>query len=119
MQAKGRVRPSKPASAVGVFVGIAFIFCGVAIVIPGAGIFGVFWTLMALIITGHHAVNLFSAKGVADEVVEFEVSAQPDSPAAPIESIESRLTKLEQLKQAGFVSEQEYDEQRTRILNDI
>lgn len=119
MKAKGRVRPSKPVSAIGVFVGIAFICFGVAIVVPDGGVFGVFWTLMALVITGYHAVNLFSVKGVADEVVEFEMSAPANSADAPAEPIERRLARLAQLKKDGLVSEREYDEQRKRILNDI
>jgi len=37
-----RVKPSKPASLFGMMVGIVFVFIGLFVVIPSAGMFGVF-----------------------------------------------------------------------------
>lgn len=62
---RGRVRPSKGSSIVGMIGGVIFIFIGVTTVIPMAGLFGMFWTLMAVVITGSHAYNVFSEKGLS------------------------------------------------------
>jgi hypothetical protein len=65
VRATGQVRPGKPASTIGIIVGAVFVGIGVFIVIPGAGVFGVFWTLLALVRTGYHAANAFSEHGPA------------------------------------------------------
>ena len=65
MSKKVRVKPGKGQSMMGFIVGILFCLIGVFVVIPSAGLFGVFWTLMALIITITNAVNAFTDKGVA------------------------------------------------------
>lgn len=119
MRATGRVRPSKPMSAVGMIAGIVFIGIGLFVAIPEAGAFGVFWTLIAVAITGYHAFNLFSEQGVANEVVDFETSSPNPGPTPPILSPEERLTQLETLKQKGLLSGEEYAEQRKRILGDL
>lgn len=75
MKAQGRVRPSKPMSAIGLIVGIVFICIGLFMVIPAGGLFNIFWTLVAVAITGYHAVNLFSDHGIATEVVDFNSSS--------------------------------------------
>ena len=121
MRGRGRVRPSKPMSALGLIVGIVFVCIGVFVAIPGAGAFGVFWTLIALAITGYHAVNLFSERGVAHEVVEFDTSpsARSEPSVPPTTSPEQRLTLLEELKRKGLPNDEEYEEQRKRILDDL
>lgn len=116
---KGRIRPSKPMSALGLIIGIAFVCIGVFVAIPDTGVFGVFWTLVAFIITGYHAFNLFSEHGVADEVVEFDISTQHDSPDSRSEPPERRLAKLDGLKKKGLINDLEYRQQRKRILDDI
>lgn len=108
---RGRIRPSKPASILSMIVGIVFVFIGLAVVIPEFGGFGYLWTLMALGIAVFSAINTFTAHGVSQEVVEFD--------AAPEESIEMRLEKLEKLKSQGMLSEAEYREQRNRILTEL
>ncbi len=119
MLATGQVRPSKPASAIGIVVGAVFVGIGVFVVIPGAGLFGVIWTLLALVGTAYHAANVFSEQGVAHEVVEFDTSPQAERHESATPSPELRLSKLDELKQQGLVSEEEYTEQRTRILDDL
>lgn len=119
MRTTGRVRPSKPASAIGMIVGAVFVGIGIFVVIPGAGLFGVFWTLLALLGTGYHAANVFSEHGVAHEVVDFDTSSQAERLASATASPEQRLSKLDELKRQGLVSEAEYAEQRKRILDDL
>ena len=106
-------------SAIALIVGIVLVGIGVFVFIPRAGAFGVFWTLVALVIIGYHAVNLFSEHGVAHEVVDFDTSTQPDSPISRSEPPEHRLARLDGLKRKGLVSDREYEEQRKRILDDI
>ncbi len=105
---RGRRRPSKPASVMGVVVGGLFIVLGVTQVMPMAGGFGIIWTLMAVGITATHAFNLFSKGGVATDEVEFKVERTGD--------FEERLRKLERLRQDGLLTEQEYQQKRTEIL---
>ena len=106
-------------SAIGLIVGIALLCVGVLFSIPESGIFGIFWTLIALLITGYHALNLFSAHGVADEVIDFDLSTRHDSAAPRPESPEHRLAKLDELKRKGLINDLEYRQHRKRVLDDI
>ena len=118
MRARASVKPSKAASAMGLAVGIVFVGIGLTMAIPMAGAFGVFWTLIALAITGYNAMNLFSEEGVAMEVVDFETS--PDAnPGPDALTPEQRLARLDDLRQKGLVDEQEYSDQRKRILDSL
>ncbi|XTP35522.1 SHOCT domain-containing protein [Mycobacterium sp. TJFP1] len=99
-------------------VGVAFIFIGVSMVIPEFGSFGVLWTLVALGITVYSAINVFTARGVAQEVVEFDSPTQWHG-APRGESIEARLRELEELRGRGVLSEAEYQQQRNRILTEL
>ena len=119
MTTTGRVRPSKPASAFALIFGIVFVVFGVSAAIPSFGMFGVVWTLGALAICVYFAINLFSGHGLAEKVVEFDTStpSRPDAPAAV--SAEERLSRLEELKGKGFLSEDEYQQQRKKIIGDL
>ena len=75
MKIRGRVKPSKPISAVAMIMGIVFVGIGVFVVIPSAGPFGVLWTLAALFIAGYHAYNLFSESGASHAVVDIDAPA--------------------------------------------
>lgn len=116
MWGRGRIRPSKPMSALGMVIGIVFIFIGIFIVIPNAGIFGIVWTLFAVIGVVYYAVNVFSEEGISHEVVDFESDL---SNKENEESVESRLEILESLKQKGLISDREYQEQREKILKEL
>lgn len=118
MRARGRVRPSKPVSAIAFIVGIVFVVIGFFI-FSRAGIFGVFWTLAALAITCYHAINLFTDHGIAIEVVDFDTSTQPRQYESPTKLAEQRLASLDELKRKGLITPQEYEEQRKRILEEI
>lgn len=106
-------------SAMGLIVGAVFICIGIFVAIPNVGLFGVFWTLIAVAITGYHAVNLFSDCGVATEVVDFDSSSSTSTTQDAAQSVEERLKTLEQMKDSGLVSLTEYESQRSRILNDL
>ena len=116
MSGRARIRPSKPMSAVGMFIGIVLIMLGLFSAIPRAGLFGIFWTLCASAATLYFAVNLFSHRGIAQEVVEFEGDLDGGKDEG---SVESRLQVLESLKQKGLVNDQEYSQQREKILKEL
>ena len=65
MKKQVRVRPGKGQSAVGAVVGAVFVLLGIFMVIPAFGPFGIFWTLIAAVIT---AVNLPVDGGCAGAV---------------------------------------------------
>ena len=121
MRTRASVKPSKLSAAIGLVVGIVFIGIGLTTVIPMVGEFGVAWLLVAAAITGYNALNLFSEKGVASEVIDFETrpeargAADADVPRSP----EQRLARLDDLRRQGLVTEQEYAEQRKRILDSL
>lgn len=51
MKRKITYRPSKASSILGGAVGAVFVFIGIFEAIPNFGIFGVFWTALAVVIT--------------------------------------------------------------------
>ena len=73
-----RVKPSKPASLFGMIVGIVFVFIGLFVVIPSAGLFGILWTLIAVGITGFQAYNFFGNKGVASWEIDIDNGANEE-----------------------------------------
>ena len=115
MTSRGRVRPSKPASILSMIVGIALVLFGVLIAIPTFGGFGVVWTIIALAITVFAAINAFTTRGVAEQVVEFDERMPSESRM----SVEERLRRLEELRRSGVVSDNEYQEQRRRIITEL
>ncbi|MFH1742149.1 MAG: SHOCT domain-containing protein [bacterium] len=119
MRARARIRPSKWGSALVVIVGSVFVCIGVFMAIPALGPIGIIWTLLAVGVTGYHALNLFSDRGVAHEVVEFDTDTSNQSERDSAKSTEERLKNLDALRQKGLVSEEEYRQQRKRILDDM
>jgi hypothetical protein len=111
----GRVRPSKGSSIAGMIVGMIFIIIGVTTGIIRAGLFGLFWTLGAVVVTGFHAYNAFSEKGFSEYQVDVEVT---DSYQIKEESFDEKLRKLKALKDDGLLDEEEYEEKRKEMLSD-
>ena len=116
---------------VGFFVGIVFCLIGVFVVIPAAGLFGIFWTVMAGIITASNGMNAFSDRGVAShEIViedegkqEYKVSSdqEPENLDAEEmkEEVERRLAIAKDLYQEGTITKEEYEEKRKEILKEL
>lgn len=114
MKRRVRVKPSKASSLMGMIVGSIFVLIGLTVVIPNVGMFGVFWTLIAVTIAGTNAYNFFSAEGVASmemDIDSSEVSISPDD-------FSVRLRKLNQLRDDGLISEDEFYEKRREILEE-
>ena len=112
MFSRRRVKPSKASSLMGMIVGAVFCFIGVTTVMPRAGMFGVFWTIMAFVITGVHGYNYFSKKGIAAWEIETEDNNSENN------DFESRIRKISKLKEDGLISEEEYKKKREEIMGE-
>ena len=131
-------RPSKAQGAFGVAVGAIFIVIGLVMVIPIFGLFGVLWTLIAVGITGMNAYQAFG-KGYAGPEITIEedegygeesrpyegtVSSSPAQethdhiPSTSLD-VKGRLEQLKDLKEAGLLSQEEYDKKRQEILKGL
>jgi len=115
-----RVKPSKPASLFGMIVGIVFVLIGLFIVIPVGGLFGIFWTLAAVAITGFQAYNFFGDKGVASWEIDIDDGANKynNQSANVRDDFEIRLRKLNRLKEDGLITEEEFQKKREEILRE-
>ncbi len=118
---RARVREGKGAAAVGLIAGLIFLFIGITIVMPNAGIFGVFWVLMVLLIIGASAYNVLSDRGLSMYEVDVDpaaVEAAAPDPAADGRAgdFDAKLRKLAQLKADGLIDEQEYARKRAEIM---
>lgn len=149
MKKRVRVKPGKSASMFGMGVGVVFCLIGIFVAIPALGAFGIFWTLMAVIITVSHGVNVFSEKGLSTH--EIIVEDEPDSGycegdgylseragfanrtehtgfanrtehtgcEGQTEQAEERLRVLKHLYEEGLITEEEYEKQRKAVIERI
>lgn len=122
-------RPSKAQGAFGMVWGGVFILIGLFVVIPAVGPFGILWTLAAVAITAMNGYQAFGKTYKGPEITIEEDSAQtpdgnPSSPAPEVHDhipstaldAKQRLEQLESLKQAGLITQSEYDQKRREIL---
>lgn len=121
MKKRVTYRPNKAQAAFGAMMGGIFVMMGLAVVIPTFGPFGILWTLMAVGITG---MNLYQAfgKGYIGPRIEIEEEDARSYPAetnngpAATSDAKRRLEQLENLKEAGLITDQEYRQKRQEIL---
>ncbi|MEW9097049.1 MAG: SHOCT domain-containing protein [Clostridiaceae bacterium] len=106
---RGRVRPSKGSSLGGMLVGVIFVIIGFTIAIPDFGLFGMFWTLMAVVITCTNAYNFFSKKGISYYEVDLESNE---------EDFDSKLRKIKKLRDDGIINEEEYKLKKDEIMRE-
>lgn len=123
-----RVKPGRGQSMVGFLGGIVFCFLGFFVVIPTFSIFGVVWTLFAVIITIVNGYNAFSERGVAsheitiDEDTEYtgtDYSGTGYTGTENRKSPEERLGELQGLYEKGLITSEEYQNKRRQILNEL
>lgn len=123
-------RPSKAQGAFGVAVGAIFVVIGVVMVIPIFGLFGVLWTLIAVGITVMNAYQAFGKNYTGPQITieEDEEPRRGPSSSAPqthdhIPStsldVKGRLEQLKELKEAGLLTQEEYDKKRQEILKGL
>lgn len=125
-----KVKPSKQASVGGLIVAIGmFVF---ALVFFGAvsgdmdsdaampvSIFFVIFIIAILVIIVYYAYNLFSKKGIAILEIDSDVESKDEQKSVVIENPETRLKKLEELKEKELISDDEYKQQREEIIKSI
>ena len=129
MRRRYRVTPPRASMVLSLIVGVIFCILGVTVVIPSAGLFGVFWTLVAACITAANALPLFT-----DKAGYREISIEDDSDIgdmgdmydeassgalAPPSDTKRRLTELTDLYNSGLISRDEYDAKREEILKKL
>lgn len=120
-----RIKPSKSQSILGFIVGLIFVFIGVFVAIPSFGLFGVLWTLIAIVITVTHGMNAFGNKGVATEIIEIssedDLKIDRDLRKENVEeeyNFDEKLRKLKELRDDGILSNLEYERKKQEILNE-
>ncbi len=111
MAKKIHVRPGKNQSKMGFAVGLVFCAIGLFVVIPTFGIFGIFWTAVAAVITFTNYKNGFTSEGVDSHVIEIDEDGA--------ETVEERLKTLQDLYDQRLITREEYEEKRQEILKDL
>lgn len=117
-----RPRPTKPAGVALIVAGIVFL---PFILLPlnnmsddgGAftGMFAVVWGLVCLSFMGYGVYILASNKPDVGIVYDIE-SKSPSTESAPGGDFDSRLRKLEKLKEDHLITDAEYQQKRAEIL---
>ena len=120
MSKRVRVKPGKGQSAFGFFVGIVFCLIGLFVVIPTFGPFGLFWTLIAIVITIFHGKNAFTDTGVATHeiIIEDDIKVNNGNNDYKLDT-QRRLEELKHLYEHDLISKEEYEERRRNIIDSI
>lgn len=105
-------RPGKASGVVGLVAGGLFVILGIFVLIPAFGAFGIIWTLFAVIIMASSGYQAFGKNYMGPEI-----SIESDD--NPGQSAEERLQKLRDLYEKRLITQEEYDEKREKILNEL
>ena len=128
MRKRVTYRPSKAGGVFALIAGLIFVGIGCFVVIPVFGPFGVFWTLIAVVITGAGAYQAFSGKYIGPEIhIEDDEPASGDRrfreeprSQAPVDlNAKARLEQLESLRASGLLTEAEYQQKREDVLRSL
>lgn len=120
-----KVRPGKGQSRLGFAVGIIFCLLGLFVVVPTFGLFGLFWTAIAVVITVQNYRNAFTEDGSPTHVIEIEESelagmgdlSHIDQTAEQTaDQTKARLEAARRLYDEGVITREEYDRKREEIL---
>ena len=111
-------RPSRAQAGIGLAGGALFVVLGVTVVIPSFGAFGIIWTLLALGITVYNGYMAFGKKYIGPEI-NIEDEAAPNPGRQDASDPEARLTQLAALHEKGLITDEEYEEKRQEILDEI
>lgn len=129
-QRRIKVKPGKTQSKFGFIVGIVFCIIGCVVVIPIFGIFGIFWTGIAVVITVMNYKNGFSDDGVAThEIIIDEPERSTEWNHTDVgdgqnrtssgEDIEVKLKKLNSLYEQGLITASEFEAKRKKLLDEF
>lgn len=127
MKKRVTYRPSKAQGAFGVVWGGIFVLIGLFVVVPAFGAFGLLWTCAAIAITGMNAYRAFG-KGYAGPEIQIEEDEGtheelfPENhehiPSTALDA-KQRLEQIKTLKDAGLITDREYQEKRRVILKEL
>ena len=120
-------RPSKSGSVLGGVVGVIFVLIGLFVVIPtfsmGGGfgaIFGVFWTILAAVIAGTNFYQAFGKGYIGPEIhIEEEGKSEHAQDAPAPGDAQARLTELRTLYDQRLITQEEYEQKRREILEEL
>ena len=120
-------RPSKTGSVLGGVVGVIFVLIGLFVVIPtfsmGGGfgaIFGVFWTILAAVIAGTNFYQAFGKGYIGPEIhIEEEGKSEHAQDAPAPGDAQARLTELRALYDQRLITQEEYEQKRKEILEEL
>ena len=128
------VRPGKAQSTMGFVVGLIFCGIGLFVAIPAFGVFGIFWTLIAVAITVVNGINAFGKKGVATHEIEIDEDGKKasvyghgmhrydieteESDNNTVSDVQKRIDSLKDLYNAGLITKEEFNERRNRIIDE-
>ena len=110
------MRPTRAGSIFGVVIGAVFVLIGFTVVLPNAGIFGLFWTGIAVAIMAFQIYILVSGKGAYRVEMEEETLPGPEEASQGIAGVEERLQTLQRLYDQRLITREEYDQKRQEIL---
>lgn len=114
MRRRVTYRPSKASAVLGGVVGVIFVFIGLFVAIPQAGLFGLLWTGVAVAIT---ATNFYQAFG--EGYIGPDIKIEDDDGTGIKETAEERLKKLQSLYDQRLITPEEYEEKRKEILKEL
>jgi len=124
-------RPSKAAGIFSSVIGGIFVLIGLFVVIPTFGMFGILWTAIAASICGFNMYASFGKNAPGDDTyneymgsyIDIEEGKEYGVEDIPTEEIHSdakeRLLELQKLLVEGFITQEEYEEKRKEIIDDI
>ena len=124
MRRRVTYRPSKAHGVFGAAVGGIFVLIGFVLVIPTFGIIGILWTLIAVGITGMNVYQAFGKSYIGPQIEIEEEDARPfpaktENGFSSVSDAKRRLEQLENLRDAGLITDREYRQKRQEILKDL
>ena len=121
MRRRMRYRPSKASCIFGGIVGLIFTGIGVFAVIPAFGPFGIVWTLIALGMAIYQFAMAAGKVSMGSWSIEEEGAGdgagEGNGPGR--KSAQDRLTELQNLYDRQLISQEEYEEKRRKILEEL
>ena len=118
MRKRVTYRPSKSQAVFGGVVGVIFVLIGLFVAIPTFGAFGILWTLIAVGITAMNFYQAFGKGYVGPEIHIEEEGGAEHAQFAP-GGAQARLTELRQLYDQRLITQEEYEQKRREILEEL
>jgi hypothetical protein len=121
MRYRGGEKPSRFSSGLAVVAGAGIVLSGLAALVGGADAFVVcFVATWVIVFAGtmiYHGANLLTPHETPDTSVHAGTIYEDHNDAE--EPVEERLSRLHSLRNAGLVTDEEYQQKRREILGDL